>query len=191
MLRIKRSLAGLSLGLGLGAMLLVGGAGLALAADVVVTQTLSPGTRSSRVTGMTLAQTPYSHAAQSTTGLVTLIVDDSSGSGQGWNVQVQSSAFVYSGPNQGKDIPAANFAVVAANTPTATAGQPVDAAAGPNAPASGSTGSLDIPRKTLHAQANAGMGTYTQQLEVHLTIPANSLAGSYTGTVTTTIAAAP
>jgi hypothetical protein len=188
---IKRSITRLALGLGLGAMLLGSAAGLALAADVVVTQNLSPGTRSSSVTGMTLAQAPYSHAAQVTAGLVTLVVDDSSGSGQGWNVQVQSSDFVYSGPNPGKDIPAANFAVVMAHEPTSTAGQPVDATAGPKAPTSGSTGSLDIPRKTLQAQANAGMGTYDQKLDVSLTIPASSLAGSYTGMVTTTVTAAP
>jgi hypothetical protein len=72
-----------------------------------------------------------------------------------------------------------------------TEGQAVDASAGPKAPASGSTGSLDTPRKTMQAQANAGMGTYTQKLDVSLTIPAQSLAGSYTGTVTTTITAAP
>lgn len=191
MFPLNRSLARITLSVLWGAMLLGGGAGLASAADVVVTQNLAPGTRSSNVTGMTLAQAPYSHAAQTSVGVVTLNVDDSSGSGQGWNVQVQSSAFVYSGPHQGTDIPAANFAVVAANPPTATAGQPVDAENGPKAPASGSTGSLDSPRKTLQALANAGMGSYTQTLDVSLTIPASSIAGSYTGTVTTTIAAAP
>ena len=189
---ITRSITHFALSLGLGTMLISGGAGLALATEsVTVSQTLTGGTRSASVVSMVLAQAPYSHSAQTTAGAVMLTVDDSSGSGQGWNVLVQSSDFVYSGQNSGKDIPAANFAVVAANVPTSTEGQAVDASAGPKAPESGSTGSLDSPRKTMQAQANAGMGTYTQKLDVRLTIPANSLAGSYTGTVTTTITAAP
>jgi len=190
---INSWIAHLALSLGLSALLIGGGgAGLVLADEPVsVTQTLSPGTRSASVTSMVLAQAPYSHSVQTTTGAVTLSVDDSSGSGQGWNVLVQSSDFVYVGQHAGKAIPAANFAVVAANAPTMTEGQAVDASSGPKSPESGATGSLDTPRKTMQAQANAGMGTYIQKLDVRLTIPAQSLAGSYTGTVTTTISAAP
>jgi hypothetical protein len=187
---IRRTLARLALGLGLSVALIGGGAGLALATDTV-TQTLAPGARSASVVSLMLTAAPYSHAAQTSAGVVMLSVDDSSGSGQGWNVLVQSSAFIYSGPNGGTDIPAANFSVVTANAPTSDAGQKVDATGGPKAPASGSTGSLDTPRKTMQALANAGMGTYTQKLDVSLKVPGGSSAGSYTGTVTTTIAAAP
>jgi hypothetical protein len=173
-------------------MLVYAGASLAYAAEpVTVTQTLTGGTRSASVSSMTLALAPYSHTAQSSVGTVTLSVDDSSGSGQGWNVLVQSSDFQYAGPNHGVNIPAANFSIVTANAPTAVAGQAVDASNGPKPPSTGADGSLDTPRKTMQALANAGMGTYTQTLAVRLLVPAQSLAGSYTGTVTTTIVAAP
>jgi hypothetical protein len=45
--------------------------------------------------------------------------------------------------------------------------------------------------KVLRAGVSYGQGTYTQGLNVALTVPANSRVGTYTGTLTTTISAAP
>ena len=45
--------------------------------------------------------------------------------------------------------------------------------------------------KVLTAAVGSGVGNYTQAFATHLTVPANSLAGTYTGTLTTTISAAP
>ena len=53
------------------------------------------------------------------------------------------------------------------------------------------TSSIGRGRKVVQANAGYGLGTYTQALDVSLTIPAQSRAGTYTGTLTTTIAAAP
>ncbi|CAN5461824.1 hypothetical protein BH20CHL6_BH20CHL6_15370 [soil metagenome] len=52
-------------------------------------------------------------------------------------------------------------------------------------------GTLDSARKVVQANAGYGEGTYTQDLGVSLLIPAQSRAGTYTGTLTTTISAAP
>ena len=153
-----------------------------------VTQTINAGTRTASVTDLALGTVNYSHSAQSSTGTMVLAVDDSSGTGAGWNVTVLSSEFVYSGTNGGSAIPAANFSVTAAADATATAGQAVDETSGPNA---GTTGSLDTSRKVLSADANFGQGSYTQDLDVSLSIPGQSRVGTYTGTLTVTVSAAP
>ena len=153
-----------------------------------VTQTINPGTRTASVADLALGAVSYSHSAQTSTGIMVLAADDSSGTGAGWDVTVQSSDFAYSGSNGGTDIPAANFSLTSASAATAVAGQAVDATGGPNA---GSTGSLDTPRTTLSADADFGQGSYSQNLGVSLSIPAQSRVGTYTGTLTVTISAAP
>lgn len=161
-----------------------------LAADTVV-QVVNGGARTASVADLTLTPLSYSNNAQSNAGTMTLTVDDASGTGAGWNVTLQSSAFVYSGANSGTDIPAANFSLTAAATPVMTAGQAVDATNGPKVPASSPVGTLDSARKLIQANADYGLGTYTQALSVSLSVPAQSRAGTYTGTLTTTISSAP
>ena len=180
----------LLVGAGLTGVLALTAAVPAFAADQV-TQAVTPGTRTASVADLSLAAVGYSHSQQSQTGTMTLTADDSTGSGQGWNVTVESSAFVYSGANGGTNIPAANFALTSAAAPAMTAGQAVDATDGPKVPGTSPVGTLDSARKTVHANAGFGSGTYTQALGVELTIPARSRAGTYTGTLTVTISAAP
>ncbi|HEX2221833.1 MAG TPA: WxL domain-containing protein [Candidatus Limnocylindria bacterium] len=156
-----------------------------------VPQTINAGTRTASIADLSLSAVNYSHSAQSNTGTMVLTADDSSGTGAGWNVTVQSSAFVYSGANGGTNIPAANFSITSAAAPTRTAGQSVDVVGGPNAPALGSTGSLEVARKTVSALVGFGQGTYSQNLDVSLSIPALSRVGTYTGTMTVTISAGP
>lgn len=169
---------------------LAGFASAVFAADTV-TQTVTAGTRTASVANLTLGSLAYSHSAQTNTGSMTLTADDSSGSGAGWNVTILTSAFVYSGTNSGTNIPAANFSLTSAAGPVATAGQAVDLTGGPKVPAVSPVGTLDSARKTVQADAGYGQGTYTQALGVSLSVPAQSRAGTYTGTLTTTIASAP
>jgi hypothetical protein len=161
-----------------------------LAADTVI-QVINGGVRTASVANLTLTPLTYSNSAQANAGTMTLTVDDASGTGAGWNVTIQSSAFVYAGSNGGTDIPAANFSLTAAATPVTTAGQAVDGTNGPKVPASSPIGTLDSARKVIAANANYGLGTYTQALSVSLAVPAQSRVGTYTGTLTTTISAAP
>ncbi len=192
--RIGRRLA---LALGTSALLVATVAGPAFAADTVA-QAVNAGTRTASNANLTLAAVTTTHTAQTTTGTMTLTADDSSGSGAGWNVTILTSAFVYSGTNSGTNIPAANFSLTSAAAPAMTAGQAIDATGTDVAPTgpqlgtlAGVSGTLDAARKTIRAGVNFGQGTYTQALNVSLSIPANSRAGTYTGTLTTTIAAAP
>lgn len=165
-------------------------ASAAFAGDTVI-QSVTAGTRTASIADLTLTAVSYSHAAQTQTGTMTLTADDSTGSGAGWNVTIQSSAFVYSGTNGGTDIPAANFSLSSADAPAMTAGQAIDATNGPKVPTVSPVGTLDSARKTVQANAGYGLGTYTQGLGVSLSIPAQSRAGTYTATLTTTVAAAP
>jgi hypothetical protein len=143
------------------------------------------------IADLTLPAVTYSHTDQTASGTMTLTAEDTSGTGAGWNVTVQSSAFAYSGANGGSSIPAANFSITAGDPPTLASGQAIDPTGGPKVPPTNSTGTLDVARKTLHAEAGFGQGTYTQALDVSLTIPALSRAGTYTATLTVTIAAGP
>lgn len=165
----------------------------AFAADLPVTQAVTAGTRTASNDAPTLADVVSTHVDQTTTGSMTLTADDSTGSGAGWNVTIQSSAFVYTGSNSGTDIPAVNFSLASADAPQMTAGQAINVTAGdgPALPTTSPVGTLDAARKTVQAGIAYGQGTYTQGLGVSLTIPAESRAGTYTGTLTTTIAAAP
>ena len=164
---------------------------LPVAAANQVTQVLAAGTRSASVANLTLGSLSISHSAQANAGTMTLTADDSTGSNLGWNVTILSSAFVYSGANNGVDIPAVDFSLTSAATPTRTAGQSVDGTGGPAVPLISPIGTLDSARKTVQALVLFGNGTYTQALGVSLTIPADSAAGTYTGTLTTTISAGP
>jgi hypothetical protein len=180
-------------GVGAAAMLVATIAGPALAADTVTLAITGSGLTAS-IDDVTLTSTAYQNAAHNVTGTMTLTADDSTGSGAGWNVTVQSSAFVWVGTaNGGIDIPASRFALTSAAVPTWIAGQVVGVAAatGPQVPPTSPIGTLDTPRKTLSATAAYGSGTYSQALGVTLTIPAMSRVGTYTGTITTTITSAP
>lgn len=164
---------------------------LPVAAANQVTQAVAAGTRSASVANLTLGSMTTSHSDQTNAGTMALTADDSTGSNLGWNVTILSSAFVYTGANGGTDIPAVNFALSSAAAPSRTAGQTISTTGGPKVPTISPVGTLDSARKTLQALATYGKGTYTQDLGVSLTIPADSAAGTYTGTLTTTISAAP
>ena len=175
--------------LGLTGLLTIGAALPALAQNKV-TQSITGGIRTASVAALTLSPMASSFSDQPSTGTMTLTADDSSGTGLGWNVTILSSDFAYAGANGGTAIPAVNFSITTANPPARTAGQAIGAG-GPNVPALGATGTLDTAHKTIQALLLYGKGTYTQAEAVSLNVPALSLAGTYTGTLTTTISAAP
>lgn len=160
----------------------------ALAADAV-TQEVTGGSYTASVADLALTAVSYSHSEQTQTGTMVLSADDSTGTDAGWNVTVMTSDFAKTGG--GTAIPAANFALTSAAAPTMTAGQAIDATGGPKVPTTSPVGTLDAAKKVEQADAGFGKGTYAQDLGVSLTIPAQTLAGTYTGTLTTSITSAP
>jgi hypothetical protein len=183
----------LALGLCASAMLASTVASSAWAANTVVLAITGSGLTAS-VADLTLTSVAYQNDAHDVTGTMMLTADDSTGTGAGWNVTIVASAFVWVGTaNGGTNIPAVNFALTSAAAPALVAGQVVSATAatGPQVPPLSPLGTLNTARKTLSATAAYGAGTYTQDLGVTLTIPAQSRVGVYTGTITTTITSAP
>jgi hypothetical protein len=142
------------------------------------------------VADLSLPAVTSSHVAQTSQGTLTLTVTDSA-PGAGWNVTILASAFAYSGANGGTSIPAANLSITEARTPALVSGQAIDPTGGPQVPAAGATGTLDVARKTIQAEVGYGGGTYTQELAVSLVVPADSRAGTYTSSLTVTVSAGP
>jgi hypothetical protein len=140
---------------------------------------------------LTLPAVLYSHADRTSAGTATLTATNSDAVSLGWNVTVMSSDLAYSGPYGGTAIPASRLALTSAAAPERVSGQAVDPVGGPKVPAVSPIGSLDSPRKVLQALVAFGRGTYAQQLGLTLTVPGRSHAGTYTATITTTIATGP
>jgi hypothetical protein len=176
---------------------LAAGLGPASAADSV-TQAVTGGSSTASVANLALTSVTSTHSLQNSTGTMTLAVDDSTGTGAGWNVTEAVSAFAFTGGTGSTAIPAANFSITSVGAVTSSAGQAIDingTQLAPTGPQSGTlagvTGTLDAPVKVIRAGVDFGQGTYSQPINVNLAIPADSRAGTYTGTLTTTISAAP
>ena len=143
------------------------------------------------LTSVSLLAVSYSHQPQTSAGTATLTAADDTGTNLGWNVTVQSSNLAYTGSSGGTAIPAANLSLSSVDAPVVSTGQAVDAAGGPRIPDISPVGTLDAPRKLLHAAATYGNGAYTQRVGLSLTVPGTSVQGTYTATLTTTISTGP
>jgi hypothetical protein len=162
---------------------------------------------SASVADLALGAVPYSHADRTTSGSLALTAQDTgrqecvllvcSTVNDGWNVTLRASDFAYSGTNNGTAIPAANLVITTAHPPTRVSGQAISSTGGPRT--TGVTGTLDVTRKTLQADGPSGgltptyygIGTYRQVIDVGLTVPGRSRAGTYTTTLTVTMSAGP
>jgi hypothetical protein len=158
---------------------------VALAEDTV-TQEITSGSLSAVVSDASLTSVAYSNLATSSSGTLMLTVDDSRGSGTGWNVTISSGSFVYGGGSPiGQNIPASGFQTTSFGTLVVNAGQ-----ASP-APAAGAGGTLSAAVPVLSADASTGSGNYTQPINVSLAIPAQSQAGTYVAELEVTITDGP
>ena len=155
----------------------------AIAQTSDVTQSVTAGTLDASIGDLNLDAAAYSHSNQDSAGALALNVNDTSGTGDGWNVTVQTGDFAHSGSEA--VIGADNFALTTANAPVVVDGQE----GGLTPLADG--GSLDQARAVLVAAEGSGMGEYEQALDVTLNVPGQSLAGTYTGVVTTTVTSGP
>ncbi len=192
MFSYKNRLKKAAIGMSLAAMLAVGAAVPALADDTV-TGEINAGIRTAIIADLDLDAVDYSHADQNILDTMVLTVDDSTGTGDGWNVTVQAGDFELDGDvGTTNDIAASNFVLDSNAIPVMTAGQAINVTAG-NGPEVGLavTGSLDAARKVIFAGIGYGQGTYTQNLGVTLTVPGYSRAGTYTSTLVVTNGAGP
>lgn len=175
------------------ALLLTAVASPALGVDTV-TQTITGGGLTASIGDLIFPDAAHQNDEHAVAGTMVLTAADDTGTSSGWKVTVMTSDFVWAGTAVGgQDIPAAAFALTSAEEAVVISGQPVGTAAatGPQVPPTSPVGTLDTPRQVLYATAGYGAGAYSQNLNVTLTIPALSRVGTYTGTLTTTITAAP
>ncbi len=176
------------------AMLLGGLAAPAFAADtgsnVAATAGITAGDRTATLAGdIAFPAVSADHNIQSATAQLTSIeVNDLSASNAGWNVTVVSSALVgTSGPalSLGGTIAASNLSVASYGALAVASGDTVGVTTNI---VPGSPGPIDTPISLLKAPVGYGVGDYTQAFNVGLSMPADSLAGDYAGTLTVTIA---
>lgn len=156
----------------------------AFAADSFVAQSVTGGNRTATATGPALAAVTTSHTAATSTAGATLAVDDLTGTGAGWRVTQSISAFVYSGANGGTSIAATAFSVTPGTATSTNSASMTGVAVGLG-------GTLEVEKTVLNATAGNGVGAYSLANDGTLTIPADARAGTYTGTLTTTIIAGP
>lgn len=128
----------------------------------------------------------------SPTAAPTFTLTDATGSGAGWNVTLQSTDFSDGGS---KSIAASNFTFTngGGSTIVKVKGQNVDPTNGPKESSLSGAG-LDSSRKVITTAVGYGKGkyTYTQVTTNYaLLVGADTLAASYTATVTATIASGP
>jgi hypothetical protein len=172
------------LGAGALACVLVGGLAAPAFADsgsqAASHASVTAGDRSATLAGdITFPAVNASHADQAATTQATSVdVNDLSGADAGWNVSIVASDLA---GTAGATIPAADVSLASFGALTSVSGATTGVSAG-------SAGAIGSAVTLVSASATHGVGEYTQAFSLGLTVPGDSLAGSYTGTLTVTIA---
>ena len=151
-----------------------------------VTAGVSAGVRSVSLADATFGTASFSHGNQDLTATPTLNVDDLTGAKLGWNVTLQATDLTWTatngGPDGGSSIPASALFFSGTSAVSSTAGDDWSGNLG-------TTGTLNSPVTIL--STNGGNGAYSGTVNLTLTIPGQTTVGTYAGTLTTTISAAP
>lgn len=117
-------------------------------------------------------------------------VNDATGSGAGWRVQITSTQFTTGGTSPHTLAPsAAAITAVSAVCKQGTCTAPANSIAYPVLVPAGATppGAVSF----FNAAVNTGLGDFTLTPTLRVSVPANSYAGSYTTTLTLSIASGP
>lgn len=169
----------------------LGTAAMAQTSTGSVTQKVLAGNPTYSISGATLSTVQYADTVTYGDGDLTL---DFNGHGNlnGWTLSVQATKdFEYGGTSAARqDIPASNLLLVSADAPVYVEGQEIDTVNGPIA-STASEVSLGESVAVSSSNTNYGSGSYTQNLNVKLEVPAYSQVGTYTGEVTVSTSAAP
>jgi hypothetical protein len=162
------------------AMLVVVGSPFASAADGTLTLTGGSLTLAT-VADFSYPSTQLTGASFNLTSSFVADVTDATGSAAGWNLTAQIGTMTATG---GKTIAAAGHTITGV---TRTAGTGT-------APTNSTTYAMQIPTSTAKiysANANTGMGQSTLSFATQLTVPAATLVGDYTATLTVSLVSGP
>lgn len=124
---------------------------------------------------------------QSSSDPIDIDVNDSTGTGNGWKLQVTSTTFTNGG---GKTLPNTALAITGVSSVCDTTC---------TNPTNGTSYSLTVPADTVaptavtffNSAVDTGMGDFTVTPTFELSVPATAYAGTYNSTVTITIASGP
>jgi hypothetical protein len=159
----------------------------ALAIDNEGTSTASAsitgGDRTVTIGDVPFGTTPYQFGGHTITAAdIALSVTDDTGTDAGYQIAFSATDLTSTGPDT---IPATGFKVTAVDGIVSSGTAPV---AGSNLATGNLSGAGQV---VLVAAAGSGAGTTTADVDFSLDIPDNTLADSYSTTLTTTISAAP
>lgn len=172
----------------IGALLIVPPASRAATATATGTVT---GSTLSATTSATPSFSANLDSGDSTqTYTIPLTVQDTRGTGAGWNLTVTSTTFTTGGgsPNL-LSTTASSLTGVTSSCSTGTCTNPVNAQSYPVTVPAAATAPTAV--KFFNTSANNGMGRFTVTPTVAVTIPQNTFAGTYTSTVTLSIVSGP
>jgi hypothetical protein len=160
------------------------------AADSVV-GTANVGAGDLRITGL---QAPSVSLAldgtnKTVSSPMSITVNDATGSGAGWNLQITSTTF---GTSEGKTLPEAASTIT--NVASVCAGQglctdPINGVGYVLAVPAGAT--APSPVKLFNAAADTGMGVFDITPTFEVSVPANAYAGNYTSEIFITVSSGP
>jgi len=170
------------------ALLLVPAA--AHAANVTSTGTVTGSTLSASTSATPSFSANLDSGDSTQTYTVPLSIQDTRGTGAGWNVTVTSTTFTTGGgsPNL-LSTTASSLTGVTSSCSTGTCTNPSNAQTYPiTVPAAASA---PTAVKFFNTTANNGMGKFTVTPTIGVTIPQNTFAGTYTSTVTLSIVSGP
>ena len=166
------------------------GAAAAHAANVTTTGTVS-GSTMSLATSATPSFSANLDSGDSTpTYTVPLTIQDTRGTGVGWNLTITSTTFTTGGgtPNL-LSTSASSLTGVTSACATGTCTNPTNSVVYPvTVPAAGTA---PAAVKFFNTAANNGMGKFTITPTIGVNVPQNAFAGSYTSTVTVAIVSGP
>jgi hypothetical protein len=162
----------------------------ALAASATVTGTLTGSTLSLSTSAAPSFSDNLDLGDQTPTYTVPITVQDTRGTGAGWNLTITSTQFTTGGgtPNtlatSASSLTGATSACAAGTCtgPTNAIGYPVAVPAGSSPPTA---------VKFFNSAANSGMGKFTITPTIGVFVPQNSFAGTYTSTLTLAIVSGP
>jgi len=187
----------------LGALVAAAAPAMAQSATSTVTTNLSGGQLSISASASASYSFSLAGTDQSQVTTVDLAPDDDTGTGDGWSISVSATPLETSG---GTIISSAWQVGLNGSTTSASATTALVASAngtGTYTPPSGNTATYPLavpgvyggpsptPATVYTAAAGSGLGNFAIPVELWVTVPANALAGTYTSTVTWTIAAGP
>jgi len=113
-------------------------------------------------------------------------VNDLTSTGAGWGVTIAATDLTGALAAAANDIiPAANVSLTAIDAPAGVT-PPGGAAPSPTGVAAGTPGAIGTAITLVSAAAGDGVGEYTDGFTLGVVVPADSLADSYTGSVTVT-----